>query len=91
VYRPTVLTILGLMMYVREGWVVGEAGLLGALLIIIATFVIRGRRHSRSPRSRRISTLGPAAFFRSSPMWVTDQSPDWELGLRLPNLDLPLL
>lgn len=42
VYRPTVLTILGLMMYVREGWVVGEAGLLGALLIIIATFVITG-------------------------------------------------
>lgn len=24
-------------------------------------------------------------------VWVTDQSPDWELGLRLPNLDLPLL
>lgn len=41
-YRPTVLTILGLMMYVREGWVVGEAGLLGALLIILATFVITG-------------------------------------------------
>lgn len=42
VYRPTVLTILGLMMYVREGWVVGEAGLLGALLIVLATFVITG-------------------------------------------------
>lgn len=42
VYRPTVLTILGLMMYVREGWVVGQAGLLGAVLIIVLTFVISG-------------------------------------------------
>ena len=42
VYRPTVMTILGLMIYVREGWVVGEAGLLGAILIILATFLITG-------------------------------------------------
>ena len=42
VYRPTVLTILGLMMYVREGWVVGQAGLLGTMLIILLTFVISG-------------------------------------------------
>lgn len=42
VYRPTVLTILGLMMYVREGWVVGQAGLLGAVIIILATFLITG-------------------------------------------------
>ena len=42
VYRPTVLTILGLMMYVREGWVVGQTGLLGTLLIIVGMFVITG-------------------------------------------------
>ena len=42
VFRPTVLTILGLMMYVREGWLVGNAGLLGALLIIALTFLISG-------------------------------------------------
>jgi amino acid transporter len=42
VYRPTVLTILGLMMYVREGWMVGQAGLLGAVIIILTTFVITG-------------------------------------------------
>ncbi len=42
VFRPTVLTILGLMMYVREGWVVGNAGLLGAVLLILLTFVITG-------------------------------------------------
>ena len=42
VYRPTVLTILGLMIYVREGWVVGQAGLLGTLLIIVGMFIITG-------------------------------------------------
>jgi len=40
VFRPTVMTILGLMLYLREGWVVGEAGLLGAVLVILATFLI---------------------------------------------------
>lgn len=42
VYRPTVMTILGLMMYLREGWVVGHAGLGGAVLIILFTFLITG-------------------------------------------------
>ena len=42
VFRPTVLTILGLMMYVREGWLVGNAGLLGAICIILLTFIISG-------------------------------------------------
>lgn len=40
VFRPTILTILGVMMYLRLGWVVGEAGLLGAVAIIIVTFSI---------------------------------------------------
>lgn len=34
VFVPTTLTILGAIMYLREGWVVGNAGLGGALLII---------------------------------------------------------
>ncbi|MGM0557638.1 MAG: hypothetical protein ACQEVA_14740, partial [Myxococcota bacterium] len=42
VYRPTVLTILGVMMYLREGWLVGQAGLGGAVLVILATFTITG-------------------------------------------------
>src|SRR5690554_7377580 len=42
VYRPTALTILGVMMYLREGWVVGHAGLGGAVLLILAIFVITG-------------------------------------------------
>ena len=40
VFRPTVLTILGALLYVREGWVVGHAGLGGFLIILVAMFVI---------------------------------------------------
>lgn len=40
VFTPTLLTILGVTMYLRLGWVVGNAGLLGALLIISLAFAI---------------------------------------------------
>ncbi len=40
VFTPTILTILGLIMYLREGWVVGNAGLLGALAIILLAHLI---------------------------------------------------
>ncbi|WP_456438264.1 amino acid permease [Psychroserpens sp.] len=35
VFTPSVLTILGVIMYMRLGWVVGNAGLIGAIVIII--------------------------------------------------------
>ena len=35
VFTPTLLTILGAIMYLRTGWVVGNAGLGGAWLIIV--------------------------------------------------------
>ncbi len=34
VYTPSILTILGVIMYLRFGWVVGNVGLLGALIIV---------------------------------------------------------
>lgn len=40
VFTPTLLTILGVIMYLRLGWVVGNAGLFGAWLIIIISFLI---------------------------------------------------
>ncbi len=40
VFTPTLLTILGVIMYLRLGWVVGNAGLLGAWLIILISFII---------------------------------------------------
>ena len=35
VFTPDVLTILGVIMFLRLGWVVGNAGFLGAVLIIV--------------------------------------------------------
>ena len=40
VFTPSLLTILGVIMYMRLGWVVGNAGLAGAILIIIIAHVI---------------------------------------------------
>ncbi len=40
VFTPSLLTILGVIMYMRLGWVVGNAGLIGALAIILIAHVI---------------------------------------------------
>ncbi|MDP8957455.1 MAG: amino acid permease [Actinomycetota bacterium] len=42
VFTPTLLTILGVIMYLREGWVVGNAGFVGAVAIIVGAFAITG-------------------------------------------------
>ena len=40
VFTPSILTILGVIMYMRLGWVVGEAGLVSALAIILVAHII---------------------------------------------------
>ena len=40
VFTPTLLTILGVIMFLREGWVIGNAGLLGGLAVILLAFGI---------------------------------------------------
>jgi amino acid transporter len=40
VFTPSVLTILGVIMYMRLGWVVGNAGLITALIIIVVSHII---------------------------------------------------
>ena len=42
VFLPTLLTILGVIMYLRTGWVVGQVGLAGAFGIIVVSFAITG-------------------------------------------------
>ena len=42
VFTPSLLTILGVIMFLREGWVVGNAGLAGGCLIILMSFAITG-------------------------------------------------
>lgn len=40
VFTPSILTILGVIMCLRLGWVVGEAGLIGTLAIILIAHII---------------------------------------------------
>jgi amino acid transporter len=40
VFTPTILTILGAIMYLRLGWVVSQAGLYGTLLIVVVANLI---------------------------------------------------
>lgn len=42
VFRPTFLTIMGALFYLREGWLVGSLGLVGALILIAVAHVITG-------------------------------------------------
>ena len=42
VFVPTVVTILGVVMFLREGWVIGNAGFGGGVLIILLAFTITG-------------------------------------------------
>ncbi len=39
VFTPTILTIVGVILYLRLGWVVGSVGILGALVIIFLAHV----------------------------------------------------
>ena len=40
VFTPSILTILGVIMYMRLGWVVGNAGLIGAIIVILLAHLI---------------------------------------------------
>ena len=40
VFTPSILTILGVIMYLRMGWVVGNAGLFGSIIIVIIAHII---------------------------------------------------
>ncbi|WAC02525.1 hypothetical protein N7U66_02090 [Lacinutrix neustonica] len=40
VFTPTTLTILGVIMFIRQPWVVGNAGVIGALTILLISVAI---------------------------------------------------
>ena len=42
VVRPTLLTTLGALLFLREGWLVGNSGLVGAIGVILAAYLITG-------------------------------------------------
>ncbi len=69
VFTPTLLTILGVIMYLRVGWVVGNAGLLGGWLIIaLAVGITTATALSLSSiaTNTRLGAGGPYAVIRKS-------------------------
>ncbi len=69
VFTPTVLTILGVIMYLREGWVVGNAGLAGAWLIMglaVAITLATALSLSSIVTNIRIGAGGPYSIISQS-------------------------
>lgn len=69
VFVPTLLTILGVIMYVRLGWVVGNAGLMGAwgiLLLAIGITLCTGLSLSSIATNTRLGAGGPYAMIQRS-------------------------
>lgn len=69
VFTPTLLTILGVIMYLRLGWVVGNAGLFGAFLIILLANGITlatGLSLSSIATNTRMGAGGPYAVISKS-------------------------
>lgn len=69
VFTPTLLTILGVIMYVRLGWVVGNGGLLGAMLVLMLAMgltVCTGLSLSSIASNTRIGAGGPYAIINRS-------------------------
>ena len=69
VFTPTLLTILGVIMYLRLPWVVGNAGLLGGLAIIglaIGITAATGLSLSSIATNTRIGVGGPYAVISKS-------------------------
>ena len=61
VYTPALLTILGLVMFMRTNFVLGSAGLVNMLIILAVGRAFRWRRRFRSRRSQRIPRSRGAA------------------------------
>ena len=69
VFTPTLLTILGVIMYLRLPWVVGNAGLFGALAIVglaVGITVATGLSLSSIATNTRIGAGGPYAIISKS-------------------------
>jgi len=61
VFTPSVLTILGVIMYLRMGWVTGQVGLGGAILVIVIAHLISiatGLSVSSIATNRRVGAGG---------------------------------
>lgn len=75
VFVPNVLTILGVILFLRSGWVVGNAGLLGALAMLgLANLVTFISALSLSAIATNTKAQGGGAYF------LISRSLGWEFG-----------
>lgn len=69
VFTPTTLTILGVILFLRHPWVVGNAGIIGALLIVVLSVAITlftALSMSSMTTNIRIGTGGPFSIISQS-------------------------
>ncbi len=69
VFKPTLLTILGAIMYLRIGWVVGNAGLFGGLIVVLLSVsitVATGLSIASIATNTRLGEGGPYAMISKS-------------------------
>ncbi len=69
VFTPDVLTILGVIMFLRLGWVVGNAGLIGAVVIILlakSITICTGLSMSSITTNIKIGAGGPYSIISKS-------------------------
>ena len=67
VYIPSTLTILGVIMYLRMGWVVGNVGLIQTLLIVtISTLITLITSLSISATATNMKVGGGGAYYMIS-------------------------
>ncbi|MDJ0510440.1 MAG: amino acid permease [Crocosphaera sp.] len=69
VFKPTLLTILGAIMYLRIGWVVGNSGLWGGLLVVLLSVSITlatGLSIASIATNTRLGEGGPYAMISKS-------------------------
>ncbi len=69
VFTPTTLTILGVILFLRHPWVVGNAGVIGALLVVLLSVAITlftGLSMSSMTTNIRIEAGGPFSIISQS-------------------------
>ena len=75
IYTPTVLTILGVILYMRMGWVVGNAGIWGTVgIVLLAVYHLVGVVPWRWPPTCGWGSVGLYIISRSLGLELEEHS-----------------
>ena len=75
VFTPTLLTILGVIMYLRFGWLVGQLGLLRVLVVVVIANSITAITTLAFSSVATNTRVGPGGAY-----FIISRSLGWELG-----------